>query len=81
MELPFWGSYLTDCMKIRGTASYVNVPPMCARLIEANLAGLVELKNSITLEEAYQLDEILTVKNYHQWLGSFLAKQDAKNGR
>ena len=68
-------------MKIRGTASYVNVPTICAGLIEAIIATLVELKNSITLEEAYQLDEILTVKNYHQWLGSFLAKQDAKNGR
>ena len=68
-------------MKIRGTASYVNVPPMCARLIEANLASLVELKNSITLEEAYQLDDILTVKNFPHLLGSFLAKQDDKNGR
>ena len=68
-------------MKIRGTANYINVPPLCARLVEANLATLSELKTTLTLEDAYELDEVLTVKNYHQWLGAYLAKQDAKNGR
>lgn len=31
---------------------------------------MFELKTAFSLEEAYQLDEILTLKNYHEWLAS-----------
>lgn len=38
-----------------------------------------ELKESLTLEEAYQLMEILEVKNYHAWLASQM--QEKENGQ
>jgi hypothetical protein len=34
------------------------------------MVTLTELQTTITLEEAYQLDEILLVKNYNAWLAN-----------
>ena len=75
LDLPYGQSYRLDCLKVKGAATYKNVPPLCARLIESGLATMRELKTDLSLEEAYQLDEILTLRNYHQWLGAYLQRQ------
>ena len=49
-------------------ASFANVPKICGALIAAGLASMEELKERRSLEEAYELLEILEVRNYHAWL-------------
>lgn len=53
---------------------------MCGRLVLSGLASLHELKTVYTLEDAYNLDEALYLKNYHEWLVQKQAIEDAKNG-
>ena len=43
---------------------------MAGRLVSAGLATLHELQTVYTLEDAFALDEILTIRNYHDWLSS-----------
>lgn len=57
-------------MKVVGVASFANVPKICGSLIAAGLASMDELKNRRSLEEAYELLEILEVRNYHSWLAA-----------
>lgn len=65
-------------MKVTGLATFANAPRICGTLIAAGMATMSELKGSLTLEEAYQLMEILEVKNYHSWLAS--QQQEKENG-
>ena len=37
-------------------------------MVAAGLASMVELKEKLTLEEAYELLEVLELRNYHSWL-------------
>lgn len=60
-----------------GVASFANAPKICGTVIAAGLATMTELKTSLTLEDAYQLMEIIEVKNYHAWLAS---QKDDENG-
>lgn len=53
-----------------GVASFANVPRVCGAIIAAGLASMVDLKERLTLEEAYELLEILEVRNYHAWLAA-----------
>lgn len=53
---------------MRGIATTSNFSPLFSRLIANNLATLQELQTTMTLEEAYQLDEVLLVENYNKWL-------------
>ncbi|GAB1824729.1 hypothetical protein [Turicimonas muris] len=53
---------------MRGIATPSNFSPLFSRLIANNLATLQELQTTMTLEEAYQLDEVLLVENYNKWL-------------
>ena len=62
-----------------GLATFANAPRICGTLIAAEMATMSELKESLTLEEAYQLMEILEVKNYHAWLASQM--QEKENGQ
>lgn len=59
-----------------GVASFANAPKICGTVIAAGLATMTELKTSLTLEDAYQLVEILEVRNYHAWLASQKEKED-----
>lgn len=49
-------------------ASFANVPIICGAIVAAGLASMVELKEKLTLEEAYELLEVLELRNYHSWL-------------
>ena len=53
-----------------GVAGFANVPRVCGALIASDLASLVDLKERLTLEEAYELLEVLEVRNYHSWLAA-----------
>ena len=50
--------------------------PLSGRIVSAGLASLVELKTVLTYEDALNLDEILTLRNYHQWLASKQAREE-----
>lgn len=53
-----------------GVAGFANIPRVCGALIAADLASMVDLKERLTLEEAYELLEVLEVRNYHSWLAA-----------
>ena len=53
-----------------GTAEYLNVPPLLGRLVSSGLASLAELQTVYSLEDAMQLDEILKIRTYHEWLAT-----------
>lgn len=53
---------------MKGLASFANVPKVCGAIVAAGLATYGELKEQRSLEEAYELLEILEVRNYHAWL-------------
>lgn len=57
-----------------GVADYENVTPLIGRLVSGGMASLIELQTVYSLEDAMQLDEILKIKNYHEWLAT--RKQD-----
>lgn len=76
-EIPFFDAWRADVSKVRGVASYQNVPPTCGRVIAAKLCTYVEAQTYLTLEDVYDLDEILMLQNYHDWLAS---KQREKEG-
>ena len=46
-------------------------------MIAAKLCTYVEAQTYLTLEDVYDLDEILMLQNYHDWLAS---KQREKEG-
>lgn len=50
--------------------------PLSGRLISAGLASLAELKTVLTYEDAVNLDEVLLLRNYHQWLAAKSASED-----
>ena len=58
-------------------AEFVNVDPLIGRLVGSGLASLRELQTVYDLEDAMQLDEVLTLRNYHSWLATV---QDHANG-
>ena len=58
-------------------ANFVNVDPLIGRLVASGLASLHELQTVYDLEDAMQLDEVLTLRNYHSWLATV---QDHANG-
>lgn len=58
-------------------ADYANIPPLTGRLVSAGIATLHELRTVYSLEDAYLLDEVLTVRNYHTWLAN---KESSRNG-
>jgi hypothetical protein len=41
---------------------------MCARLIQSGMATLNELRTVYSLEDAYHLNEVLSVKLYNEWV-------------
>lgn len=47
-----------------------NLPPSCARVIMARLCTLKEAQTDYSLEDIFNLDEILMVANYHEWLAT-----------
>lgn len=58
-------------------AEYQNARPLTGRLISAGMASLKELSEDYSLYDAMQLDEIATLRSYHQWLAT---KDAGKNG-
>lgn len=58
-------------------AEFVNINPLIGRLVGSGLASLRELQTVYDIEDAMQLDEVLTLQNYHSWLATV---QDHANG-
>lgn len=48
--------------------------PLIGRIVTGGMATLAELNSIYSLEDAYKLDEILTLKHYHEWLGAKQSK-------
>lgn len=48
--------------------------------MSAGLATRADLKESLTLEEAYQAYEVLLVRQYHEWLANDNLKKEIANG-
>ncbi|WP_308690784.1 hypothetical protein [uncultured Sutterella sp.] len=40
------------------------------------MCSLHDLRTVISLEEVYQMDEIITIDRYHEWLAARQARQD-----
>lgn len=75
-KLPRASEWRRECASIKGVAEYQNAHPLTGRLVSAGMASLRELSEDYSLEDAMQLDEIVTLRSYHQWL----ATKDVKNG-
>ena len=43
---------------------------MIGRLVSAGMATLNELQTVYSLQDAMQLDEILKIRTYHEWLAT-----------
>ena len=56
--------------RIDGTAEYLNTPALIGRLVSAGMATLNELQTVYSLQDAMQLDEILKIRTYHEWLAT-----------
>lgn len=48
----------------------MNLPPVCGRAVSSRLASLREVQTYYSLQDVYDLDEVLTLQNYHEWLAS-----------
>ena len=46
------------------------MPPLIGSLVTGGMATLHELQTVYSLRDAYELNEILTLKNYHGWLAA-----------
>lgn len=46
------------------------MPPLIGNLVSGGMATLAELQTIYTLEDAFMLQEVLLLKNYHSWLST-----------
>jgi len=57
---------------------YKNVDPCIAAIIDHGKADLIQLKTSLTVEDAMNLWEIIAISSYNQWLATKHAEKKAK---
>nr|DAF25148.1 MAG TPA: hypothetical protein [Caudoviricetes sp.]DAY81173.1 MAG TPA: hypothetical protein [Caudoviricetes sp.] len=43
---------------------------MCGRCVSSRLCTLREVQTFYSLEDVYDLDEVLMLQNYHDWLAT-----------
>jgi hypothetical protein len=55
---------------VRDTAEFKNIPPLIGNLISGGMATLAELQSVYSLEDAFMMQEVLLLKNYHSWLST-----------
>lgn len=73
-ELKFLGRYQPE----GDSQDFINVDPFFAAIIANGKASLKELKTELTLEDAYDLWEIVMTTNFNQWLA---VKRASDSGR
>ena len=73
LRLPKEARYRRGMMD-KGYADFVNVSGLVGVLVARRLATLHELETVYSYEDALNLTEILTVRNYNEWV----AKEDAR---
>jgi hypothetical protein len=69
-RFPEQAAYNLAASRVKGTTDFLNVPPLIGRLVSSGMASLAELQTIYSLEDAMQLDEILRLRNYHEWLAT-----------
>lgn len=69
-RFPYQAQFNLEASRVKGTADFLNVPSLIGRLISGGMASLAELQTVYALEDAMQLDEILRLRNYHDWLAT-----------
>ena len=73
--------FLRECDVPCQIRSYPNVDQFIGEIVASGKATLKELKTVYTLEDAYDLYEIIAVNKYNEWkLMEYYSKQ-AKKGR
>lgn len=69
-RFPCQSAFDLAASRVKGTAEFLNVPPLIGRLIGGGMASLSELQTIYSLEDAMSLDEILRIRTYHEWLAT-----------
>lgn len=69
-RFPYQAQFNLEASRVTGTADFLNVPPLIGRLVSSGMASLAELQTIYALEDAMRLDEILKLRNYHEWLAT-----------
>lgn len=69
-RFPLQAEFNLAASRVTGTADFLNVPPLIGRLVSSGMASLAELQTIYALEDAMRLDEILKLRNYHEWLAT-----------
>ena len=72
MKIPKWSCSDYRCFE------YPNVDPFIGSIVASKQATLHELKTVYTLEDAYNLYEIIAVTRYNEYLAIEGAKKGAK---